>query len=423
MDASVIAFLAFSWQSFRSLTSLFRNARPGSLTQDFLTVFYFSCASTFSLCAVRSAGLITLDWAYVGWYWAAVFGALSFLHGTGALLELTAFRRWAPHRNCLIVGSGPRAVSLYRVLQKSPTVRYHVMGFIDERGAHAVAEGPGVIGKLSDLRPILKDHAVDEVFLALPLRSCYNQIQTAIHVCEEAGVECKLSSDLFAVSLAKLQIEPSEPHSMLALKVVRHDYSARLKPPLDALGAAIGLAILGVPMLLIAAAIRLTSKGPAIFTQYRYGLNKRVFKMYKFRTMSVNAEKQQDELEALNEMRGPVFKIRNDPRVTALGRFLRRTSLDELPQLYNVLRGEMSLVGPRPLPIRDVSRFSEASLMRRFSMKPGLTCLWQISGRSETSFERWMELDLRYIDTWSLDLDLEILLKTIPVVLRGQGAV
>lgn len=286
-----------------------------------------------------------------------------------------------------------------------------------------MAAGPGVIGKPSDLRLILKDKSVDEVFLALPMRSCYNQIQAAIHVCEEAGVECKLGSDLFACSLAKLRVEGHGASPMLTMKVVRNDVTCTVKAFLDFAGAALGLAVLGVPMLLIAAAIRLTSPGPAIFTQHRYGLNKRIFKMYKFRTMSANAEKLQDELESLNEMHGPVFKIRNDPRITVLGRMLRKTSLDELPQLWNVLRGEMSLVGPRPLPIRDVSRFPEPSLMRRFSMKPGLTCLWQISGRSETTFERWMELDLRYIDTWSLKLDCKILLRTVPVVLRGEGAV
>jgi len=144
--------------------------------------------------------------------------------------------------------------------------------------------------------------------------------------------------------------------------------------------------------------------------------------MLKFRTMCSNAEKLQSSVEHMNEASGPLFKIRNDPRVTVLGKLLRKTSLDELPQLYNVLRGEMSLVGPRPMSIRDVARFSEAWLMRRFSVKPGITGLWQISGRSNVSFDRWMELDLKYIDRWSLRLDLEILLKTLPVVARGTGA-
>ena len=175
-------------------------------------------------------------------------------------------------------------------------------------------------------------------------------------------------------------------------------------------------------MLAIAVIIKLTSRGPVVFAQERYGLNKRRFRMYKFRTMVPDAEKRQAELESLNEAQGPVFKIRDDPRITRIGRILRKTSLDELPQFFNVLRGEMSLVGPRPLPKRDVSKFDHASLMRRFSVKPGLTCLWQVNGRSNTDFDHWIGLDLRYIDTWSLSLDMKTLLQTIPAVLKGSGA-
>jgi lipopolysaccharide/colanic/teichoic acid biosynthesis glycosyltransferase len=175
-------------------------------------------------------------------------------------------------------------------------------------------------------------------------------------------------------------------------------------------------------MFAIAAAIKLTSPGPAIFVQERYGLHKRRFRMYKFRTMVPDAENWQAQLESWNEAKGPVFKIHKDPRVTSIGRILRKTSLDELPQFFNVLRGEMSLVGPRPLPERDVSQFDAASLMRRFSVKPGLTCLWQINGRSNIDFDHWIALDLTYIDTWSLRLDCLIIVKTVPAVLRGTGA-
>jgi lipopolysaccharide/colanic/teichoic acid biosynthesis glycosyltransferase len=159
-----------------------------------------------------------------------------------------------------------------------------------------------------------------------------------------------------------------------------------------------------------------------IFKQTRYGLNKNPFSMYKFRSMVVDAESQQSQLEHLNETSGPVFKIKRDPRITRLGALLRKTSIDELPQLFNVLLGHMSLVGPRPLPTRDVSRFSDLSLMRRFSVKPGVTGLWQVSGRSNLDFDGWIALDLRYIDTWTLMLDLRILAMTIPAVLKGRGA-
>jgi len=180
--------------------------------------------------------------------------------------------------------------------------------------------------------------------------------------------------------------------------------------------------ILSPLMVAIAIAIKLTSPGPIIYAQTRHGLRRRHFRMLKFRTMVANAENLQRMYESQNEATGPVFKIRKDPRVTRLGAFLRKSSLDELPQLINVLKGNMSLVGPRPLPTRDVSQFSEAWLLRRFSVPQGLTCLWQISGRSELGFDDWVALDLQYIDQWSLSLDLRILIRTIPAVLSGTGA-
>jgi lipopolysaccharide/colanic/teichoic acid biosynthesis glycosyltransferase len=168
--------------------------------------------------------------------------------------------------------------------------------------------------------------------------------------------------------------------------------------------------------------VKLTSPGPVLFKQPRYGYNRRRFPMYKFRTMAIDAEQRMAELEHLNEATGPVFKMKKDPRLTRIGGFLRATSIDELPQLFNVLLGHMSLVGPRPLPVRDVVRFSEATLMRRFSVLPGMTGLWQVSGRSSLDFSEWITLDLKYIDNWSLLEDLRILLITVPVVLRGRGA-
>jgi exopolysaccharide biosynthesis polyprenyl glycosylphosphotransferase len=195
------------------------------------------------------------------------------------------------------------------------------------------------------------------------------------------------------------------------------------KQALDFVGSLVLLMFLALPMLSIALAIKLTSKGPALFRQKRSGLNGQPFTMLKFRSMITDAEQRKHELEALNEMTGPVFKVTNDPRVTPVGRMLRRFSIDELPQLLNVVRGEMSLVGPRPLPVDEVKRFDDLAHRRRLSVKPGLTCLWQISGRNDvTDFKEWVRLDLEYIDKWSLWLDLRILLRTIPVVLRGTGA-
>jgi exopolysaccharide biosynthesis polyprenyl glycosylphosphotransferase len=194
---------------------------------------------------------------------------------------------------------------------------------------------------------------------------------------------------------------------------------------MDFFGAlALLLLLTVIPVIpLIALAIKLTSPGPVLFRQQRSGLNGSPFTLYKFRTMGTNAEQLKHELEAMNEMSGPVFKVTNDPRVTPIGKFLRKYSLDELPQLFNVLRTEMSLVGPRPLPVDEVKRFENLAHRRRLSVKPGLTCLWQVSGRNQISdFKEWVRLDLEYIDHWSLWLDLKILVRTIPVVFAGTGA-
>jgi exopolysaccharide biosynthesis polyprenyl glycosylphosphotransferase len=185
----------------------------------------------------------------------------------------------------------------------------------------------------------------------------------------------------------------------------------------------VALIFLLMPLLAaVALLIRLTSNGPVLFRQERLGLNKRRFQIYKFRTMVADAEERMADLEQYNEASGPVFKIKNDPRITPLGKILRRTSIDELPQLFNVLKGDMSMVGPRPLPVRDYEGFSEDWQRRRFSIQPGLTCLWQINGRSSIGFDDWMKLDIQYMDEWSLWLDVKILARTIPAVLKGSGA-
>lgn len=333
-------------------------------------------------------------------------------------------RSLSGRRDLIIVGSGPRAWLSYERFQEPSQGNTRVLGFVDSPNGHLVSAAirSQMLGGLNDLEAILMKQPVDEVVIALPAKSCYEQIQTAIQTCERAGVEASYLSDVFQLSLARPRFELHETAPTVSLKVAPDDYRLVVKRCIDIAGAIVGL-VLSMPlMIVIATAIKLTSPGPVFFSQERYGLHKRRFRMYKFRTMIPGAEKQQRDLESYNEADGPVFKMRNDPRVTSIGRTLRKTSLDELPQLFNVLRGEMSLVGPRPLPKRDVSRFDNASLMRRFSMTPGLTCLWQISGRSDTDFAHWIELDLQYIDTWSLGLDFRILARTVPAVLKGQGA-
>jgi len=205
--------------------------------------------------------------------------------------------------------------------------------------------------------------------------------------------------------------QPAKPSHLLVKRVI------------DIVGASLLLLLLSPVLVLLGFAIRLTSSGPFVFHQIRAGVNGLPFTMYKFRSMKKGAEKEQASLATFNEMTGPVFKLTRDPRVTSLGRFLRRYSLDELPQLWNVLRGEMSLVGPRPLPVTEVKNFSDDAHRRRLSVRPGLTCLWQVRGRNNiTDFDEWVRLDLAYIDQWSLWLDFKIMIATLPVVLFGRGA-
>jgi exopolysaccharide biosynthesis polyprenyl glycosylphosphotransferase len=323
-------------------------------------------------------------------------------------------------RRALIIGSGSRATALRR-LAESIHSRLEVFGCLDNQYSGSDAEQDNYLGKLALLPEVLKAHPIEIVLISLPVKSHYAEIERAISVCENIGVECHYMCDIFSTSRMTLQ-QSSAPEELAVLGDRPQDARHWIKRTIDiAIAGSIFVAALPV-MALIALAIKLTSTGPVFFVQQRYGYNRRLFPMFKFRTMVVDAEKRQSELESANEAGGPVFKLKSDPRVTRIGAILRRTSLDELPQLINVLRGEMSLVGPRPLPLRDVSRFDEPWLLRRFSVMPGLTCLWQVGGRSNTKFEEWIKLDLQYIDQWSLALDFKILMLTIPAVFRGSGA-
>lgn len=326
-------------------------------------------------------------------------------------------------REILIVGSGPRAWRAYLELLGDPDRPHQMLGFIDTDDRSATDEMRLLWGgSLAELESILMLRPVDEVLIALPIRSQYAEIQRAIETCWRVGVPCKYLADVFDQGPARTRYEQGDRLSTIAMAVAPEDGRLIVKRVLDIMGALIGLMVLSPILAGAAIAIRLTSPGPILFSQERHGLHKRRFRMYKLRTMVADAEARQAELEPNNEASGPVFKIRRDPRVTAVGRFLRRTSIDELPQLWNVLCGNMSLVGPRPLPVRDVQHFTEGALMRRFSVRPGLTGLWQVSRRSTLNFDDWTRLDMQYIDEWSLVLDLRILATTLPAVVRGSGA-
>ena len=276
---------------------------------------------------------------------------------------------------------------------------------------------------LSELVDALHRHAISCVLFAAG-HTYLDTVQAAINACETEGVEAWLVADFIKTSIARPTFESMGNRPMLVFRSTPDASWALLgKRVIDLVGASVGLLVISWLLLLAALAIKMFSPGPILFRQLRGGRHGKPFMMLKFRTMSTDAEMRRAELAAFNQMRGPVFKVDRDPRITPIGRFLRKTSIDELPQLINILRGEMSLVGPRPLPLYEVDKFETTAQRRRLSVAPGLTCLWQISGRNEIkNFQDWVRLDLLYIDNWSLWLDFKILLKTIPVVLLGFGA-
>jgi exopolysaccharide biosynthesis polyprenyl glycosylphosphotransferase len=270
---------------------------------------------------------------------------------------------------------------------------------------------------------ILHDEMVDIVVFSLE-EKILPQIREALLACEAEGIEAWVSADFIQTLFTRVQFDQFAGQPVLIYRTTPTiSWALVAKRIIDVTGSFSLLVLTSLPILIIAILVRFTSPGPIIFWQNRSGLHGRPFRMFKFRSMVTNAEQARAELESLNEMSGPVFKVKNDPRVTPLGYWLRRTSLDELPQLWNVFCGEMSLVGPRPLPLYETANFGDISQRRRMSVRPGLTCLWQVRGRNQiTDFKDWVRLDLEYIDRWTLWLDIEILLRTVPVVLFGWGA-
>jgi exopolysaccharide biosynthesis polyprenyl glycosylphosphotransferase len=276
---------------------------------------------------------------------------------------------------------------------------------------------------ISALVESLHVHAISRVIFAGG-HSHLNRLQEAIAACEVEGVEVWLLADFIKTSIARADFDSIGDRPMLVFRTTPDvSWALWIKAIIDWGGALLVLAPASLAMLVAAIVIKLTSPGPIIFRQVRAGKHGKPFTMYKFRTMVTDAEMLQSELQVFNQMSGPVFKLDRDPRITPVGRFLRKWSIDELPQLLNVLQGHMSLVGPRPLPIYEVEKFENTAQRRRLSVKPGLTCLWQVSGRNQvTDFHEWVRLDLKYIDNWSIWLDIKILLMTIPAVLLGLGA-
>lgn len=327
-------------------------------------------------------------------------------------------------RHIVVLGTNRRARAFAEKIRERRDMGYNVIGYVDDRSADKDGNPMGILCGISGFPEILERYVVDEVVIALPIQTFYIQIREIMAQCTEQGITVRFIMDkLFDLPNTRSRMEYLEDTPLFSLYMgPEENWAFVVKRVMDFILSAVFLVLLTPLFVLVGALIALTSRGPVFFVQDRVGHNKRRFRMYKFRTMTKEAELLQEELEGLNEAEGPVFKINNDPRITKIGKILRKTSIDELPQLVNVLKGDMSLVGPRPLPLRDYRRFQKNWQKRRVSMKPGITCLWQVCGRNDLSFDRWIELDMEYIDHWSLFLDFKILIKTIPVVLSGKGA-
>jgi exopolysaccharide biosynthesis polyprenyl glycosylphosphotransferase len=424
---AIFALLVFAWRLTFSLSGLYVSRRLSNRRGEVVDVIKATSLGTF----VILLGAIVFHIKLVTAVFLAVFWLVSTCMTVVSRLLLRIIlagvrKRGRNLREMVIVGTNGRALEFARRLRSLPELGYRIAGFVDQnwQGLEAFRRsGYALASDFGGFPQFLRNSVVDEVVLALPFRSMHDQGSRIAALCQEQGITVRVLTNLFDLKIARSSEEEVEDDPLITHSTGSVEgWPIVAKRILDFTISSILITLLFPVLLIVAILIKLTSPGPVLFTQKRLGLNKRRFNMYKFRTMVLDAEKRMREIEHLNEVSGPVFKVNNDPRITPIGRFFRKTSADELPQLFNVLTGNMSLVGPRPLPVRDYEGFNEDWQRRRFSVKPGITCLWQVRGRSSIPFEKWMELDLEYIDKWSLWLDFQILLRTIPAVLRGSGA-
>jgi exopolysaccharide biosynthesis polyprenyl glycosylphosphotransferase len=334
-------------------------------------------------------------------------------------------------RNVLIIGSRERASDVIKEITANPGSGYRIHGCLEtadmkKHVGKIVTDNVPVIGTMDEFKEILHREVIDEILFAIPLKKVTN-IHDVILFAENMGINVRILPDfqiqriMYYPETAKVYIDSFLGIPTMSLSSTpTKDTELVLKTLIDYTVAALGILILSPLFILVGLAIKATSTGPIFFKQTRSGLNGRDFTLYKFRTMVADAENMKKDLSSTNEMDGPVFKMKKDPRVTTIGLFLRKTSFDELPQLVNILKGEMSLVGPRPPLPAEVAQYHNWQ-RRRLSMKPGLTCIWQVSGRNDISFEQWMKMDLEYIDKWSLFLDIKLLGLTVKEVLASKG--
>jgi len=420
----VFIFLVPLWCFMLYLNGNYRDLR----TRKLLQTVWILIKSSFLVTIIFGAIVFLFKLGFVSRLFFIIFMAISIFLLLSEKIAIFAVMHYARkrglnYRTILIVGTGKRASHFIKRIHNHPEWGFRILGAIDDepgRGIESV-NGIEVIGALDDIPELLHRHATDEVIFLVP-RSRLSHMENAIYACETEGVKATIAVDLFDLQIAKAYLTEIDDIPLITFKTtVAKEWQLFVKRTLDIVISGLSIVLLGPFLLIVAILIKLTSSGPVFFKQQRLGLNGRKFILYKFRTMHRGAEKELNQVDDVSEKDRPDFKKKKIKWMTPMGRFLRKLSLDEFPQLFNVFVGHMSLVGPRPTVPDEVSLYRTWQ-RRRFSMKPGITCLWQIKGRNKIGFEDWMKLDLEYLDNWSLWLDFKILAKTIPVVLFGIGA-
>jgi exopolysaccharide biosynthesis polyprenyl glycosylphosphotransferase len=416
------------WISGGLLAGIYRDIKEEDLSRAFADPFKVGLMGTVLLFAATYA----IKFQYLSRLLLVLYAATDLVVTT--LFRLVARRFAGPLRRVLaglrsflLVGEGPEVIEVARTIEANETHGMRLLGFVRTGSApptlleQSRLRHSYPVFDLTQLPELLRRHVIDEVIFAIT-KDDLERLEESFLACEVEGVRTRVLLTFFPHVISRVYLEHLGERPLLTFATTpENEYLLLAKRALDFVMAVTLLVLLSPLMALLAFLIWLTSGSPILYRQTRCGLGGRRFTLYKFRSMRPDADLGREELEALNEVDGPVFKITHDPRCTAMGLFMRKFSLDELPQLLNIIKGDMSFVGPRPPLPEEVDKY-ERWQRRRLRMPPGLTCLWALEGRSRLSFRRWMELDLDYIDHWSLALDCKILLKTVPIVLLGRGA-
>lgn len=424
-DYLVVLFFAVSiWCFMLYLNGMYRSMRVRRLLE---IVWIILKSSFFAILAIGTV-IFLFKFAFVSRMFFVLFGMASvtfLLAEKIAVFSIMQYvrKRGLNYRSLLIVGTGRRAADFINRIQNHPEWGLKIIGAVDDEPGRGIKKVKDIkiIGTLKDISEILHKHAIDEVIFVVP-RLRLNHIENAVNACETEGIKATIAMDLFDLKIARAHPTDIDGIPLLTFETtVAKEWQLFVKRAMDVVLSGLGIIILSPLLLIVAVLIKLTSAGPVFFKQHRLGLNGREFVLYKFRTMYKGAQETLSKVEDVNEMDKPDFRKKKIHWITPVGRLIRKFSIDELPQLFNVFVGYMSFIGPRPTVPDEVSLYRSWQ-RRRFSMKPGITCLWQIRGRNKIGFEEWMKLDLEYLDNWSLWLDFKIFVKTIPVVLFGIGA-